>query len=406
MKDGKLVDGMRIVNFNAAVLGVEVASGEEWIPYHAYFDASNLMGPNDRDLVDYDVFIIDPDKKGEKGQPKALQQQLIERITAGGCLIWFAGPRPLPWMPITVSHRPDVTGKRVIFSEDDRDNPDPVLAILKKHQKDMTYRTQFEVSNYRTLATSITQYPIAMRAQHGQGCIIVLPEFQNRAKVVRDVLDLAIPRLVPSLASAPVLPVGGEPDWLHAFPVGRADKLAEQISTLDSRIEGLREERERKDKERRELLEYQGLLWLEGIPLELLVQRALNVLGIPVEPKPPVDLACPVDGGGELYIEIEGTTGAITVRKGRQLLHYIADAETDDVSAVRGAIIGNPFRTAHPDQRPPEGSQVGLFSPPMEALAQKYGWQLATTRQVFDWATRHIAGDKKASGEARKALGI
>ncbi len=103
-------------------------------------------------------------------------------------------------------------------------------------------------------------------------------------------------------------------------------------------------------------------------------------------------------------MEIEGTTGPIQIRKGRQLLGYIADE--DDPGAFRGAIIGNPFRRDHPSARPPEGSQVGLFSPQMESLAGKQGWPLLTTSQLFDWVTRHMAGDKKASGEARKALGV
>ena len=127
-------------------------------------------------------------------------------------------------------------------------------------------------------------------------------------------------------------------------------------------------------------------------------------MGVPAHPKPPVDLACPNLLGGELYIEVEGTTGAVSIHKGRQLGSYIDDA--DDPASMTGAIIGNPFRMEHPSNRPPPGSQVGLFSPPLERMAARDSWPLLTTTQLFEWVRRHLDGDNTGSVELRQALGL
>jgi len=159
-----------------------------------------------------------------------------------------------------------------------------------------------------------------------------------------------------------------------------------------------------KERERKELLAYQGLLWLEGRPLEIVVEKALNPLGVSARPKPPVDLVCSVPGGGELLIEIEGTTGAVQVRKGRQLLGYIAEA--DDPASTFGAIVANPYRHEHPSSRPPARSQVALFSAQLESLATRQQWKLLTTTQLFEWVRRYLNGDGQVADEVRDALGL
>jgi hypothetical protein len=195
------------------------------------------------------------------------------------------------------------------------------------------------------------------------------------------------------------------PPWLADYPIPEAQQLEEQMRQAGQRLYDLQHEIEDLEARRRAISEYQGLLWFEGKPLELVVEKAVNLLGVDAHPSGQIDLAYAIGDGQALYIEVEGTTGAIQVRKGSQLLRYIAEAP--DPSLVRGAIIGNPFRTESPANRPPPGSQVGFFSEPLERLAKNQKWKLITTIQLFAWVKIHFAGgQERASQLLREALGV
>ena len=396
---------MRILVISAAVIGTEETPGEDWSALSAQQFKGNLYASSQQDLVDYDVFIVDQDKVGETdtaGNLKLIQTQIVERVAGGGCLICFASVKRLPWLPVNFDSRGDIRGKRFTIEQAE----EPLSKILAKRQGEISYKTQFQqAQGWTPVARALDTYPIAGFYRHSAGLILMLPEFQNRAAAVRDILDDVIPRVLPNLREkAPVSLDEEPPEWLGEFPIAKSETRASEIAKLSAEIDLLWDKREARDRQRRELLEYQGLLWLEGKPLEAVVHKALNLLGIAVEPKHPIDLACSIPGGGELYIEVEGTTGPIQVRKGRQLLGYIAEAE--DPATILGAITGNPYRREPPESRPPPKGQVGLFSPQLESLAGKQGWALLPTTQLYEWVTRHLDGDKKCAKEARKVVGL
>jgi hypothetical protein len=394
---------IKLLVFNAAVTGMEKVSGEQWADISGVSNRGNLYSAVNPGLVDYDVFIVDQDTVREVesvDDVKLIQTEMIERVAGGGCVICYASERRPVWLPIDFGSRGRIVGKRFTV-----DNPDdPLASVLLKRESEVSFKVQLQQpQGWTAVARAMDTYPIAGYASHGSGLILMLPEFKNRAAAIRDILDNVIPRLLPSLKQHAAETLDEEsPAWLGDFPIPTATALEEEMDQLDAKINALTEKREKTAGKHRELAGYQGLLWLEGHPLELVVQNALNLLGIPAEPKNPVDLACPLKKGGELYIEIEGTKGQVQVRKGRQLLGYIAEA--DDPAAVVGAIIGNPHRDQHPSQRPSEGGNGGPFSPQLLSLAQKQGWSLVTCIQLFDWAKRCLDGDKSAQREAREAL--
>ena len=39
-------------------------------------------------------------------------------------------------------------------------------------------------------------------------------------------------------------------------------------------------------------------------------------------------------------------------------------------------------------------------------MAARYGWNLVTTVQLFDWVCRFLKGDKDAAHEVESALGL
>ncbi len=392
------LNAMRLLVISSAVSGVNKLPGEEWSDLVASSYRGHLYTATRKDLVDYDVFIVDADKMSERqdSTDRAIGPQIVERVSGGGCLICFASVNPYPWLPVQFTPK-SITGERIRIEDS---QPDVLKALLEKYQAGMTYKTQFEgPKGWTPLATALNSYPVAGYASLGSGAIVMLPEFKNRAPVIRSIIDSVLPALLPGLArEAPVLSHEEAPDWLPEFPVKAAEKISQQINTLEDKIHRMHQRLDDNERKRHDLVAYQGLLWLDGKPLEAVVERAVNLLRIPAHPKGQVDLACPIRNNGELYIEVEGTKGPVQIRKGRQLLGYIAEA--DDPAETLGAIIGNPFRKEHPSNRKAE-----WFSPQLESLANNQGWSLVTTTQLFGWVIRHLDGENVID-EVHRALGL
>lgn len=394
---------MRVIVFNGAVSTDVRAPGEQWFTLSAVENKGTLYSASIFSAADNDVFIIDagniPQVETTEGL-RLVSQAIVERVAAGGCLICFAAQPMPPWLPVTFPAR-GYSGEIVTAVE----GLGSVTDLIANHVHEISYKTQFErPGEWQAIALAGNGYPVAGMARSA-GVTLVLPEFKRPSAAIREVLDTVVPEILPALIDrARQTATDPPPDWATEFPVARADALAQQIERVDEEIMQLQTERESAELERQEFLSYQGLLWLGGRPLEAIVQKALNLLGIPAEPKPPVDLACPLDDGGELYIEIEGTTGPVQVRKGRQLINYILEVDTGP--EPKGAIIGNPYHQEHPNNRPPEAVPGGLFSPQIASFAAKQGWKLVTTKELFEWVCRHLDGDVRATAEARRALGI
>jgi hypothetical protein len=393
---------MRIVDINGAS-SVERAAGERWLDLWVYVQSGSLYTDFPQDLVDEDIFIFDLDKVQpipEIGEWKPVVPQIIERVAAGGLLIVLATTQNVPWLPVQFQAR-GYSGQQITIEQG---GPELLTALLEKYHPEITYKTQFnEASAWTPLARAKNNHPVAGFASYGSGLILMLPEFKNRGRFLRELLDKVVPVMLPNLVEAQVTPDEDAPDWLSAFPVNRAEALAQEVDGLDVEIQRLREAREAKEREMSELSGYQGLLWLDGKPLEKVVEKALNLLGVSAHPKPPVDLVHSAAGGKQLFIEIEGTTTQIQVKKGRQLMGYIA--ESDDPAETLGAIVGNPFRLDPPSNRPP-GNQTGLFSPQLESLAKKQSWKLFTTVELFKFVCRYLDGDATAVDDLRTSLGL
>lgn len=394
---------MRVLVVNGAVSSVQRRSGEAWQELRAYMLGPQLYAVSSEDVIDYDIFVLDQEKIDYDNTPQAqarpIGQQIVERVSGGGCAVFFMGEQKLSWLPIPLSPVP-FSGRELNIPNDE----DPLRTLVERFRTDASYRSQFDVSQgWELIATAKNGRPVAAKSYHGAGLFIVLPEFKSRPKVLRELLDRVLPVLLPDLAR-PSSPAASEeaPDWIADFRLPKVDELEQGITQIEAQIAELREQQDQKDRERLELLEYRGLLWLDGFPLERAVAVALNLLGVPVHPQAPVDLVHTKEDGSDLYIEVEGTDTLVQLRKGQQLLSYIADS--DDPASVSGAIIGNPYRKRPPNDRPTEPEQ--LYSAPLRRLADGQRWRLVTTVELFELVQGYLGEDLSASARARKILGL
>lgn len=394
---------MRVAVINASIDGEKAFPGAEIHGISsAFLYRSTLRATIDFDLYDLDLFVVDMAKVPKEGSPsegsRIINDQISERVNAGGGIICFAvKDKVLTWLPIAFELYPG-SGKRVKFEDVAAFKP-----LFEKYEKEIAWSTQFEDSGYWTvLLRSLGNRPVAGLALP-RGMVLVLPDMKRKEAFLRELFDTVIPQVAPQLLIArPTEPTEGLPSWLAEFSIPKAKALRDEITDIDGQIAQLRTTRDAKATEAAEIEQYQGLLWMQGeTQLEPIVEKALNLLGIEAHPRRPVDLVYE-DDDGPLYIEVEGTKDSIELRKGNQLLGYIAAAQ--DPASVRGAIIGNPFRLEHPSQRPPVNRV--LFVIQLENLAKKQQWALMTTVELFEYVRRHLDGDTSAAPELRKRLGL
>jgi hypothetical protein len=394
---------MRVAVINGSVHAEKAFPGADIEEVSSVFLFNDRLHARiDFDLYDFDLFVVDMakvphEKPGSEGA-RVIDGQISERVNSGGGIICFAAAeKALSWLPTEFAVRSG-GGQRVKIED-----VEPYKALFQKYEQEITWRTQFDESGYWTpLLRSLGGWPVA-GVYLPNGLVLVLPDIKRKEAFLGDLFDKVIPEIASGLlvrrAARPTEP---SPDWLDDFPIPKAKILRDEIAEIDGQIVQLRAARDAKDTDAAELERYQGLLWLQGeTQLEPIVEGALSLLGIQARPQRPIDLVYE-DAEGPLYIEVEGTRDSIELRKGTQLLGYIAEAA--DPASVRGGIIGNPFRLEHPSRRPPPNRV--LFVSQLEKLAEKQGWALMTTVELFEYVRRHLDGDQSAAPELRRRLGL
>ena len=391
------------------VISINNSVQQETLPEHSIQDRDGAyvfkhelwLGAAPLNLHDIDVVVIDLANltKGDASEGTQMGAELAEFVAGGGVIICFAPTTPLSteWLPGQFQPRKFRHGSRIALVEHD------FRQFLEPFQNQISYECDFNrpVNNaWYPIAQTMANWPVAGVSNNMR--VFMLPRVKRADRLIKAIFREVLPALLPTRLEPKSFLAEDPPKWLEEQRLPSAQKLQQQLETLEQRIIKNTESRDLKLAELDVIDAYKGLLWLKGQDhLEPLVRKALNLLGIPCKKEHPVDAVHRPKKGAPLYIEIEGSDNSIDVAKGRQLLGYIADGEDDPVD-TRGAIIGNPFRKLRPDARPPENRPE--FSSQLVRLAKSRDWALITTTIVYSLVSRHLAGDRKARGEMRRLL--
>ena len=378
-------------------------------------------------IVDCDVFVLATTSLRQQRSIEharvSVAAQISDRVRSGGALVCFVDECS-PWNP---SWLPGVgkdarvaaqalSGKEVVWTGA-RNAGTPDAAVRPFLESDPSFVSELVATpsiQLISIAVSKGGNVVAGWYRYGRGVVLLLPPMQRtRDRVVAALLRDAFPTLMPDVCRRPVSSKSSRsaPPWVSQVEVPTAAELDERWRTLNEDIQGLERARQDAQSQLDGVLQYRELLWQTGGELETVVRKALALVGAPAEKEHPVDAVHRCTNGRWLYIEIEGSSEAIRVDKGSQLLRYIANTKAEllhsgaPVPEIVGVVIGNPYREAPPDARPPAGAQVGLFTQDLERTAKNEGWRLVTTCQLFEWARRCLGGDTDAVRDARTALG-
>ncbi len=406
---------LKVMVFNVAV-GKDQQPGETWTSKDVSVVASHpiLRSATAEGVTDSDVFVASGSLEHNSGHTVNITERVSERVAAGGLLICFVDGPVVSWLPMQRGHH--VIEPRPVPGHDvSTTNLPSMEALAKAIEKESAFTIELLPNNtlsdqqhWRALARAKDRAAVAALYVWEAGRVLLLPPMvKTRQRVVRLILDKIVPEILPSLGHG--REKGNEeppPDWSLAVPVPGLEEKEASIADLRDQMDRSRRDLETRERELDGLLRYRGLLWMTGDELEEVVRESLGLLGIAAEKRDPIDGVVDLGAGRLLYIEMEGSEGATTVRKGRQLLGYIAEAE--DPAQVSGAIIANPHRKSPPEQRTTVAAP--LFSKELDSLAKKQDWPLIQTKQLFDLVCRFLGGNEKekelARAEARRLLGI
>jgi hypothetical protein len=413
---------LKVLVFNDAVTPYDDA-GIAWTRREALASGNwqNLQADDDLGIVDHDVFVVAlaslvryrVDAATQARMRDGISEMIGARVASGGSLVCFLDSQVLDWLPVWDALPRERQPQTRPFSGCDIRTDGRLGMELLARALEVEPEFQVELLNltslpyWNSIAWAKDGAAVAGTYKPGRGKVFLLPPLlKTRQTVTRLLLDKVIPDVLPDLAVARRRATTTEnaPAWIAEVDVPGASVMVQETEALKVQIDTLRTSLEAKAGEHAERLRYRDLLWSSGFELEDLVRDSLQLLGIETKPQPPMDLVYKDEAGRTLYIEVEGSEGPTTLKKGQQLLSYIANAE--DPASVSGAVIANPYRKSPHDRRPPEGAQAGLFVDQLKALAAKQRWSLLTTSQIFEWVCRDLAGDATAAQEARKALGI
>ena len=411
---------LKVMVFNEAVKPDE-QPGEQWAFRSVICSAPDtLVAESAAGVVDHDVFVVgngtlrpNPEAGFRQG-PEVVSSRIAARVAAGGLLICFLDGDNTAWLPIYATHL--VHPRRVSGRDVRAVTPIRWRALERIPWGDAGFTIQISLGatgrhspfmNWTPLAQSKDGAAVAAAYRFEAGHVLLLPSFETRRdQIVRIILDDVLPEILPGLVPKRK-DAEPAPPWVSEVDVPGVAELRSRVNAFDTEIRQLRERREQAEAESQALLWHRGLLWRTGFPLETHVMDALRLLGLEARSEPPVDIVCDLGEGRRLYIEIEGTEGPIALKKGQQLLSYIANA--DDPAAIHGAIVGNPHRKLPMAERPPK-DQPFLFGRELVNLASKQGWALVQTSQIFELVCRRLSGDAneraKVLTSTRLLLGI
>jgi hypothetical protein len=195
------------------------------------------------------------------------------------------------------------------------------------------------------------------------------------------------------------MPPWGSSEISQIPGVGEAEAMVGQIENRIKELEASRSEQLRR---KEELEKWAGLLWLDGIPLQDLVEEAFQFIGFETKSKDPTGHShdfVATHSTQTFLVEVTGASGSIGLEKGRQLMQWIADS--DDPAASKGVLVGNAFRLESPEKRPPTPNHR-IFVKELENLALKRGLALFDTRKLFRLVKAKLQGSGiEVAGVAR-----
>jgi len=182
------------------------------------------------------------------------------------------------------------------------------------------------------------------------------------------------------------------PDWVEDYKLPVKQTLEKQ-EVAKTKIRGLYDELVKIEKQLNELLIFKQLLYETGTPLQNVVEKAFDFIGIPITKPKYSNADHRIEFGNVVFLlETKGKKDAIDIKDLRQLTSYIDEwyyKKKPSDPDCKGILVGNPWREVNPKER----NQMS-FTQDAVNQAKRRQVVLITTLFLFDLVVLKMRGEK------------
>jgi len=182
------------------------------------------------------------------------------------------------------------------------------------------------------------------------------------------------------------------PDWIEDYKLP-IESIQERREGLRTKIRNLYDKLIKVNQQLNELLIFRQLLYETGIPLQNIIKRAFEFIGIPVTKPKYSNADHAIEFGNVVFLlEVKGKKDAIDIKDLRQLTSYIDEWYYEKKPSdpdCKGILVGNPWREVNPKER----NQI-FFTQDAVSQAKRRQDVLITTLFLFDLVVLKMKGKK------------
>ncbi len=239
-------------------------------------------------------------------------------------------------------------------------------AYLKKSEND---KSQFLVNK-----AGLT---VGMSLKINEGYMVFIPNLRgsvDEAKFINNIIGCAKPILTNNIKSDP-------PEWANDYTLPGQEKLQGDIDSLQEEITKLENKQSKLVTELNNLIDFRGLLFEKGMPLQDVVIRSLNLIGFKAENYQEDDMEHDIvlkAPEGRAVAEVEGKdNSAINIDKLDQLSRVIDEDFHNNEEYAQGLLIGNAYRLL------PLSKRQQAFTNKVRKASKRKNFNLISTQQLF-----------------------
>lgn len=182
------------------------------------------------------------------------------------------------------------------------------------------------------------------------------------------------------------------PDWIDGYKLP-IETLLKKRETLRKEIQNLYGELDKTQKQINELTIFKRLLYETGFPLENIINKSFEFIGIPISEPKYSKADHSIEFGNVVFLlEAKGKKDAIDIKDLRQLTSYIDEWYYEKKPSdhdCEGILVGNPWREVNPKER----NQI-FFTHDAVNQAKRRQVVLITTLFLFDLVVLKMKGKK------------
>lgn len=182
------------------------------------------------------------------------------------------------------------------------------------------------------------------------------------------------------------------PDWIEDYKLP-IESIQGKRENLRTKLRNLHDKLIKVNQQLNELLIFRRLLYETGIPLQNIIKRAFEFIGIPVTKAKYSNADHTIEFGNVVFLlEAKGKKDAIDIKDLRQLTSYIDEwyyKKKPSDPDCKGILVGNPWRDVNPKER----NQI-FFTQDAVSQAKRRQVVLITTLFLFDLVVLKMKGKK------------